>query len=173
MRATNFLCNPKTASRLRSVVVLALVLGTAACSPYRLRGIVITGPEPGIEIVGQDDPRLEAVGLASTQIEVVLDPDRFNPKKIGKGLAGRNGDFAVEVTESGAGFMILDVEVVAQRDNYQTVKERFELPGANKRLVVTMRPGQDLPKPAGEDFLKETLRDAEPYLRDAEPYRRD
>ncbi|MEO1237672.1 MAG: hypothetical protein AAFX76_12870 [Planctomycetota bacterium] len=146
-------------------LVFALVF-LGACSPYRLQGVVVEGPVPGVEVVGADDPRLEFFGLPGVEVLVKLDPQRLNPETIGRGRTDGDGRFSLAVDEFGAGVLILDVEVSASRSGFVTARERFELPGAGRRLVVTMRPGEDPPPVEGQNILEETLREAAPYLRD-------
>lgn len=157
----------KTVNRLPALCGVTLLLAWAlgGCSGYRLQGVVIEGPEPGIEVVGADDPRLGQAGLASTQIEVLLDPHRLRPETIGRGESGRDGTFALPIDEPGAGFLILDVEVQAKRQRYRSQVKRMTLPGAHERLVITLESGRDTKALESPDVLDETLRQAEPFLR--------
>ena len=148
-----------------------LLLGVAllwlgGCGSYRLQGIVIEGSQPSIEIVDADDPRLERFGLPEAELEVVLDPQRLQPETIARGRSDADGRFSLPIDTSGAGFLILDVEVRAAREDFRSAKQRFDLPGKSRRLVVTLSPGKDRPTPDGGDILQDTLRDASPYLRD-------
>ncbi|MEM7624401.1 MAG: hypothetical protein AAF333_02110 [Planctomycetota bacterium] len=155
-------------NRLRAAGLLALLGGftfLTACSPYKLRGVVIEGNNPGIEIVSQSDPRLQQPGLPSVDVEVRLDPTRFSPEVIGKGQSGRDGSFAVPITEPGAGFLILDVEVMARRERFRSEVKRFDLPGGGKRLVITLQPGKDAVPLENPNILEDTMREAEPFLR--------
>ena len=151
-------------TRPLSAACLLLCLG--GCGTYHLQGIVIEGAEPGVEIVGRDDPRLERFGLPGAELEVVLDPQRLQPTRIGEGRSDADGRFSLPLDADGAGFLILDVEVRAQRPEFRSVRQRFDLPGKSKRLVVTLSPGKDRPTPDGGNILEDTLRDAAPYLRD-------
>lgn len=149
----------------RLCVVFLLLVLLSGCGPYQLRGLVVQGKTPGIEVVDKNDSRLDQPGLPSANIDVLLDPDRFDPKRIGQGQSGRAGSFSLPISESGAGFLILDVEVKVSRELYQSVSERLELPGSGKRLLVTLKAGNDISPIENPNVLEETLRDAEPYLR--------
>jgi len=155
----------KISGRWALLLLLSVVLGgVAGCSPYRLQGIVIEGDRPGIEVVGQDDPRLEYFGLPGAEVSVTLDPEKLSSKAIGRATSDGDGRFAVPISESGAGFLIYDVEVGVSREGFVGVREFLELPGANRRLVVTVKAGQDRGKKSRETYLEETMREAKPYL---------
>lgn len=152
---------------MTKLLTLLCILATlGGCSPYQLRGLVVEGNTPGIEIVNKNDPRLQQeVGVASVNVEVLLDPTLFNPESIGKGQSDRDGFFAVPITTSGAGFLILDVEVQAKRERYLSEVKRFDLPGGGKRLLITMQAGKDTRPLENPNILEDTLREAEPFLR--------
>ena len=73
----------------------------------------------------------------------------------------------MSIDEPGAGFLILDVEVQARRERFLSEAKRFDLPGGNKRLLVTMKPGDDVVPLENPNILEETLRDAEPFMRNS------
>ena len=144
-----------------------------ACADYRLQGVVVPGlpgSPPSVEVVKQDDPRLTETGLASASLDVTLDPSRLNAKSIGQGTSGPDGSFAVPISETGAGFLQHDVQLDVSRDGYRSASERFRLPAASRRVVVTLPPGKDRPRDTmggpGDTFLDDTLRDAQRYLQD-------
>jgi len=143
-------------------LVTALVCLTAlcGCSAYQLRGVVLEGSQPGIEIVSKDDPRLEHFGISGASLSVNLNPDRLSSKQIGYGNTDSQGRFSLPISETGAGFLLLDVEVLVQRETFGPVLEQLVLPGGDKRLIVTLKPGKGASNP---DFLRDTLRDAEVY----------
>lgn len=155
-------------NQLATGLGLLIITVLGGCSPYQMQGVVIEGTNPGIEIVDRHDLRLEQVGVPSVEIEVRLDPDRFNPELIGRGQSDRDGRFAVPISEPGAGFLILDVRLIATRERYLTQTERFDLPGSGKRVLITMQGGKDRKTLEDPDILDRTLKDAEPYLRQRE-----
>lgn len=146
-----------------AIVFAAVFTG---CSSYRLQGVVVAGEQSGIEVVDKDDPRLENFGIPGAAVEVVLDPERLRPRTVGKGGSDGDGRFALPIDADGAGFLMLDVEMRASRADFVSASERFALPGKNKRLVITLRPGEDAQRLESDDVLEDTLRDAEPFLRD-------
>jgi hypothetical protein len=143
-----------------------LVIGLAGCGTYRLQGVVLEGATPGVEIVSKNDPRLERFGLPEAELELKLDPERLSPETIARGLTDGGGRFDLAVRESGAGFLIMEVELRVRRDEFRSLRHRFELPGRDRRLIVTLTPGRDPLKLEDDHVLEGTLRDAEPYLRD-------
>ncbi|MEM9881827.1 MAG: hypothetical protein AAF800_02780, partial [Planctomycetota bacterium] len=91
------------------VAALLLALsGAAGCSPYQLRGVVIEGDEPGVELVNRRDPRLERFGLPGAELELWLDPDRLRPRRVGRAVTDADGRFAMPVDAEGAGLLMLD-----------------------------------------------------------------
>ena len=149
--------------------MLLCLLLLPACADYRLQGVVIPGlpgSAPTAEVVKADDPRLAEPGLASARLDLTLDPSRLNAKPIGGGTSGPDGSFAVPITEPGAGFLQHDVQLDVTRDGYRSATERFRLPAASRRVVVTLPPGEDRRRDGGGDLLDETLREARPFLND-------
>ncbi len=156
----------QTSRRWAGVGVLVGGLCLAGCSPYQLQGIVIQGTVPGIEIVDQDDARLDYFGVPEAAISVVLDPQRLQPEPIARGQSNKHGQFALPIEQQGAGFLILDVEVRVSKPAFRSVRQRFDLPARGQRLIVTLPRGEDRPSPDGGNILQDTLREAEPYLRE-------
>lgn len=155
-------------SQAAAMLVGVLLLMLVGCSPYRLQGVVVAGDKPGVEVVKQNDPRLDQLGpgVPGVSLNVLLDPQRLSPKQIGEGSTDAEGGFALTIDEPGAGLLMLDIELRASRRGYATVTDRMELPGGNQRVIVTLKRGEDRPRFEADNVLEETLRDAEPYLRD-------
>jgi hypothetical protein len=152
--------------RLRHAALLLLVISLVGCGGYRLQGIVLEGDEPSIEVVDQSDPRLDYLGLSSAEVRVILDPERLQPETVGHGTTDRDGRFAVPITASGAGFLMLDVAVRVERQEFRSAEQEMRLPGRGQRLVVVLPRGQDRRPLEDDNVLKETLEQADPYLRD-------
>jgi len=147
------------------VPALTLAVSTG-CAPYALRGVVVPGDTPSVQWVVPDDARLSAPGLASARVTVWLDPDRLSPEKIGEATTDGAGRFALPIHASGAGVLMMDVEVRGQRPpDHGSATGKLQLPRRGRRLLITLKPGPDHdPRPAG-NLLDQTLRDAEPFLR--------
>lgn len=139
------------------------VLGVAGCSPYQLRGVVLEGSVDMIEVVNADDPRLERFGVPGASVQVLLDPDRLSPKTIGRGSTNGDGQFALPINETGAGFLLLDVEVLVGAEGFSGTSQEMVLPGGKQRLVVTLKRGQRKPNDRGNDFERDTQREVETY----------
>ncbi|MEM9418237.1 MAG: hypothetical protein AAGA25_04160 [Planctomycetota bacterium] len=150
------------------VGVAGLLMCLVGCSPYRLQGVVVAGDMPGVEVVKKNDPRLAEAGpgVAGATLAVLLDPQRLSPEQIGEGHSDAEGGFALPIDAFGAGTLMLDIELRASRPGYASVAERFVLPGGNERVIVTVQRGEDRRSLESENILRDTLRDAEPYLRD-------
>ena len=145
---------------------LALVTLTG-CAPYAVRGAVVSGDAPSVQWVVPDDPRLATPGLASARVTAWLDPDRLSPEKIGEVTTDGAGRFALPVSAAGAGVLMMEVEVRAQRSpDHGSATAVLNLPRPGQRLLITLTPGPDAdPRPTG-NLLEQTLRDAEPFLRE-------
>lgn len=128
---------------------------------------MIEGPRATVEVVSPDDPRLtlQEPGLADAEVFVTLDPDQLNRRPIGSGVTNATGNFAIEVDVTGAGVLLHDVEVAAQRPDFLDASGRFVLPGRDRRVLVTMPAGTQ--KRVDErPLLERTLEEAQPYLRE-------
>lgn len=145
------------------LLLAALTLGVTGCSPYRLQGVVIEGSANMIEVVNTDDPRLDRFGVPGASLQVLLDPDRLSPKTIGRGSTNADGQFALPINEAGAGFLIMDVEVMVDAEGFVGTSQEMVLPGGNQRLVVTLKRGQRKPGDRGNDFQRDTQREVETY----------
>ncbi|WP_221435502.1 hypothetical protein [Algisphaera agarilytica] len=148
--------------------VAGLLVVLVGCSPYRLQGVVVAGEMPGVEVVNQNDPRLAGTGggVAGASLVVLLDPERLSPKRVGEGHTDADGRFALPIDTFGAGALMLDIELRASRPGYLSVSERMQLPGGNQRVIITVLRGDDPQKFESDDILRDTLREAEPFLRD-------
>ncbi len=151
---------------VRLALIGLAVIGLTACAPYQLRGRVVEGSRPGVEVVSPSDPRLaREFGVADAELRLTLDPDRLSREVVGRGVSGSDGSFALGVDAPGAGVLIHEVELTAQREGFAPTAGRFELPGKNKRVLVTVKAGKG--RSVDErSFLEQTMEEAEPYLRD-------
>ena len=156
----------RTAGWWRGVLVAATLLSLAGCGSYKLQGVVLEGDSPRVEIVDKNDPRLEQFGVAAARLTVELDPQRLSPEMIGRGQSDGDGRFSLPIDEPGAGLLMMDVRLRVSREDFGSLQQDFELPGRGKRLVITLKPGKDDPSTGDDNLLRDTLREAAPYLRD-------
>ncbi|MEM1097777.1 MAG: hypothetical protein AAGH92_03200 [Planctomycetota bacterium] len=153
--------------RAAVLILLGVVVAAAGCSPYALRGRVIEGHRASVEVVSRDDPRLtmQEPGLADATVRVTLDPAKLNARQIGSGLSDATGNFAIPVDVAGAGVLLHDVEVAAERQKFFDASGRFVLPGNNQRVLITMTTGSQK-RVDDRPLLERTLEEAQPYLRE-------
>lgn len=139
-----------------------------ACSSYALRGRVVEGPRPGIELVHQDDPRLtQEHGVAEAFLQLTLDPNRLSKKVVGRATSGSDGTFVMPVDAFGSGVLMHEVELDARRTDFLDSKGTFMLPGGktDRRVLVTVVTGKQ--KRFDErSLLDRTMDEAEVYLRE-------
>lgn len=141
---------------------LALVL--AGCESYQLRGKAVAGMVSTVEVVDANDERLEGPGLSGVRIEGWIDPDRLDREQLPIRSTDGNGSFAIPVTATGAGFLEYDLYVAASAAQRSQASQTLRLPGANKRLLITLAPGDGYRQRRYSDPLSDTLRDAGPFL---------
>ena len=147
--------------------VAVLLLATlSGCTPYAVHGMVVTGAAPAVEWVAPEDPRLNGPGLASARVMAWLDPDRLSPEKVGEVTSDGAGHFALPINASGAGLLMMEVEVRGQRPpDHGSATAVLQLPRRDRRLLITLKPGPDTDPPRAGNLLDQTLRDAEPFLK--------
>ncbi|MEE9404609.1 MAG: hypothetical protein V3V20_06935 [Algisphaera sp.] len=157
---------PACFRRLSACLLLLLSLTPlAACGSYALRGTVVSGDTPSVIWVKANDPRLDADGLASAHITVHLDPDRLNPKPIGAASTNGAGQFTLPLAEPGAGLLLMNIEVLAQRQpDHMRITQQLQLPQRGQQLLITLRPGKDSALPRPGNLIDQTLQDAKPFL---------
>jgi hypothetical protein len=139
----------------------------ASCSSNVLRGRVIEGHRASVEVVSPDDARLtrQEPGLADAAVVVTLDPEQLNQRQIGRGVSDGTGNFAIPVDVAGAGVLLHDVRVSAQRNKFLDASGDFVLPGKNRRVLITLPAGQER-RVDERPLLERTLEEAQPYLRE-------
>ena len=148
------------------MLLAASLFSAAGCGSYKLQGVVLEGDSPRIEIVDKDDSRLEQFGVDDARLTLQLDPQRLSPEVIGRGQSDGDGHFSLTIDEPGAGLLMMDVRLRVSREDFGSLQQDFELPGRGKRLVITLKPGKDDASIGDDNLLRETLREAAPYLRD-------
>ena len=140
------------------VAAVLLLAGLVGCSSYAMQGRVVRGDSSSVEVVSKDDPRLDAPPLGRATLEAVLDPRHLNRRRLPVVTSDDTGRFAVPIDATGAGFLDYDVRVLARREDHTPAEAIVPLPGSNKRVLVTLAPGEDASGGLGEDPLEESLR---------------
>ena len=130
----------KMFAALSVAALVGAVLG--GCSSYQLKGHVIKGDVSWAAVVDASDPRLREPGLPGAQIALINDPMKINRQRIGAALSDANGDFAITVTEPGAGWMLYDVGAYVSRQGFLDAEGFFRLPAADKRVLVVLQTGR-------------------------------
>lgn len=125
--------------------VLALVMLSQlwGCVAYQLRGKVIDGTTSSIMVVDQDDPRLKEPGIGAAQVSLTLDPKKLSRKLAGTTATQDDGTFELPVSEPGAGMLEYEALVIARFPKMAPAVRFMSLPGSDKRLLITLAPGED------------------------------
>ncbi len=134
------------------------MVGLSACSGYALRGKVIEGEASWVFVVDADDPRLSGQGVEGARLDAILDPQRLNRKPAGGGASDPSGDFSVPIGEFGAGVLLYDVLVRAEKQGYIPAEQTFALPGREKRVLIMLQRGAAPRTTGGETLLDEIRR---------------
>lgn len=156
-------CSMRCASLTLAVAVALLSWG---CETYQLRGKVVSGVSSSIEVVGKDDERLAGPGISGAQVKGWIDPERLDREQLPTRSTSPDGTFAVPVSATGAGLLEYDVWLTASAVRRASASETFRLPGSDRRVLITLGPGDGRPVTRYGDPLRETLELAEPYLND-------
>jgi len=138
-----------------------LVAGGAGCQPYALRGKVIEGPESTVSVVSANNERFAGVGVPGATVQVTLDPQSLGRKQIGSVTTDADGSFSLPVNETGAGVLEYQIMVVGRARGFDSANELLMLPGADKRLLITLERGRDTYRPE-----RDPIEEAEPYLKE-------
>lgn len=137
------------------LALMALVV--SGCGPYRLQGLVVEAPSPGMILVNADDERLQWPGLEDATVQLTLDPGRPTEEKKAATLTDRTGAFTLEVHAIGAGFLEYEAMIVVRKPGYRSTWQRMPLPSSSKRLLVMLTPGRDDYRPP-VDPVEESLK---------------
>ncbi len=146
-------------------MLVSMLLMSAACETYQIRGRVIEGASSSVIVLDRKDPRLsDAQGMGGSRISVELDPQRLSRKDLGTVHSDPDGYFAMPIGEFGAGILEYDVQIIGRSQHHAPAVGQIRLPSAQQRVLIIMGPGRDEdPRPA--DYLRETLQMSEPYMR--------
>jgi hypothetical protein len=108
---------------------------------------VVEGDYSFIDFVPPDDARLSGPGVASAEVIVHRDADKPNAREVARGRTDGQGVLAIPLSEFGAGWMIEQWRIEAQRGGYQSVDSLLRLPEAkaDRRLLIVMVSGYTPP----------------------------
>jgi len=144
-------------------VLLLCVVGWG-CETYQLRGKVVAGASSSIEVLRAGDDRLDGPGIAGARVSGWLDPDRLDRERLPSRSTEPDGTFAVPVSATGAGLLEYDVWLTASASQREAASRVMRLPGSDKRVLITLGPGDGREESRYGDPLRETLEMAEPYM---------
>jgi hypothetical protein len=151
----------------RWVGVALLLMGVWSawgCGAYQLRGKVVAGLSSSVEVVSSGDARLDGPGIAGARVEGWIDPERLDRERLPARTSGPDGGFAIPVSSTGAGLLEYEVWVSASAPQRAAASASLGLPGADRRLLITLGPGDGRSRQRYGDPMRETLELAEPYL---------
>lgn len=150
---------------------LLLLVGSCLLLPgcgggYQLRGKVIQGPVAEVLVVAADDPRyLEAdTSAGGAVVWGVFEPNnKIDRDRLERVVTDHEGAFVLPLDAAGAGFLLYEIELTARREGHQGARAVIPVPGRGRRVLITLPRGIDTLGDDG-DLLRDTLRDAQPYL---------
>lgn len=138
----------------------------AGCNSYAIKGRVVRGPIPAVQIVSSSDYRLKETNGTGSSAEViaVLEPDTPTERKdLGRFITDAQGRFSIPVDAFGSGFLEYEAQFIATRDGNQGAIGKIPLPGSGQQVLITLPLGENNIK-APERFIDSVIREAEPYL---------
>lgn len=148
--------------RLAAIGVFAVCSLLAGCGQYTIAGKVIEGELSSARFVPADDPSVAVPGVGGASVSILRDPDTPKRAIAGSASADSLGLFEMPVEGVGAGWMVEDWLVRAERSGYAAAAARISLPANPRRycLLITIRRGAGTPAEAEdrEDLLREVER---------------
>lgn len=121
----------------------ALVLGACSAKPPRVLGKVIQGRVSLIGSVDASDKRLTGPGIEGVAVQVRMDPVRRGGAIVVDGVSGKDGTINLVVSDPRA--FSEDVEIAASKEGFVRGRQRMVLPGADRRLLIVLFPGESPP----------------------------
>jgi len=158
---------PRMATCLFSALALIIVPLLTGCGSYTIKGRVIRGPAPAIQLVSSSDRRLkETNGTGSgAAVAAILEPDTPTERvDLGTYITDEQGWFEIPVNAFGSGFLEYEAMFIAQRDGNQGAMQTLDLPRRGQRVLITLPLGANNVK-RPERFIDDVFKDAEPYLK--------
>lgn len=148
---------------LAYIFLLAIGLSLTGCESYSIQGRVIHGPISSVQIVDKDEIQLHGgLGIPGAVVDFTLDPKSLGRKPLGRISTRQDGTFKFIPNDVfGAGFLEYQLGVTGQADDFRTAIDNINMPGGDKRLLITLKKGIDTYQPK-EDLLKQV----KPLLRE-------
>lgn len=125
------------------VLASGVVLGACSAKPPRVIGKVIQGRVSLIGSVDASDKRLTGPGIEGVDVQVRMDAVRRGGAIVVDGKSGKDGAINLVVSDPRA--FSEDVEIAASREGYVRGRQRMVLPGADRRLLIVLLPGESVP----------------------------
>ena len=113
-------------------------LGVGCSEGYVLRGRVVEADVTHIEIVEPGDPRLASPGVPGATLSLTLEPGRLDVWEAGREFSDGSGDFAIPVSEFGAGVWEVRALMDASADGFEGAERFFDLPPGDQRVLVRL-----------------------------------
>jgi hypothetical protein len=137
--------------------MLVAMLGILPGCGYTLRGKVVRGEISSIELVHQIDQRMKGPGIINAEVIVRRDPKSPHPEMVGRTRSGDSGNFAMHISEFGAGWMEEQWLVQAGLTGFQNAQQLTKLPasGGKWQLLITLAPGQSSPLDQPDEVMRD------------------
>jgi len=126
-----------------ATTLLALAGCLLAACGYTLEGKVVRGDYSSIQIVADDDPRLEQRGIPGVRLHLQSDPNKLQRETVARTTTGSAGEINIPVDLAGAGFLLYDFGLYARKQGYAPAELLFRLPAKSRRVLITLAPGDD------------------------------
>lgn len=138
----------------RCAVLLLTLIGLTGCNAsYTLRGVVVQSDYADARFV-ESAQSIDEPGLSGASIQLYRDPSRPSRARVASGRSGSDGSFSFPVDAFGAGWMEEQWEIEVVRAGFETFRMMISLPPARaeRRLVLSLRPGVSIPPKPAEDL---------------------
>lgn len=125
--------------------IAAIISG--GCESFVIQGKVVQGSISTMNFVSHENKGLDIVGLAGAKITVYRNPDSLSTKVAGTAISDDQGRFVIKLDDFGAGWMIEQWNIIAQKRGYANVFLQQSLTSDHEQqtLLVTMTPGYSQP----------------------------
>jgi hypothetical protein len=155
----------KSYSLLLVLMSLCGFLGLTGCGTYQLQGVVVSGKTPRIEVVDKDDKRLTYGMIEDVTITAIFEPNEMRPKVLDNAITDADGRFSIPIDATGVGFLEYEVSIAAQGINTLPAEKTIKVPGAGKRVLITLPTGRATRYERPKDILHETMQMKDQLLR--------